>query len=115
MAISSCSGNPFMSNLFSTVDAYELPSSFGSAGVTSYLIENAVDELGAPMSEEDAIEAIAAAIVDPTNKDFPNTSVNPSVDDAENPEDLIEAMLGPGLAEVVDAGFDMGALEDLGV
>lgn len=87
------------------------------SGIVAYMIENAVEDNEAdpvvPLSDEDAITAIAAAIVDPLNNDFPDTEINSDVDEAETTEEMVEAMLGPGLTEVVDDGFDLSAFTDM--
>lgn len=99
------------------VNSGETAATAVMAGMTAYMIENAVVDNTAdpviPLSEEDAIAAIAAAIVDPLNNDFPDTEANPDVDDAETTGDMIDAMLGPGLAEVVADGFDLSVLADM--
>jgi len=86
------------------------------AGMTSYLIGNAVVDSTAnpvvPMTEEQAIAAIAASIV--TGSDMPDMASDPDVDNAETTEDMFNAMLGNGLTEVVSDGFDLSAFEDMG-
>jgi hypothetical protein len=88
------------------------------SGMTAYMIENAVvDSTADPvvaMTQDQAIAAITAAIVDPVNNDFPDTASNPAVDDAETTEDMFDAMLGPGLSEVVSDGFDLSSFDEGG-
>jgi hypothetical protein len=86
------------------------------AGMTSYFIENAVVDSSVdpvvPLTQEQAIAAIRDSIVYGT--DMPDMAPNPTVDDALTTEDMLNAMLGDGLAEVVGDGFDLGAFDGMG-
>lgn len=84
-----------------------------TAGMINYMVTNAQDGGGNPMNPAVAIAAIAAAIVDPVNNDFPALAPNPDVDDAANESDMLEAMLGSGLTAVVNEGFDLNKLEGM--
>jgi hypothetical protein len=88
------------------------------AGMTAFLVENAEDDLGNPMTEEEALAAIAAAIVDPDNNDMPDMSEPTDENGDPLPEDatmdeMLDAMLGDGLAAVVGEGFDLSAMENM--
>lgn len=100
------------------VNAGETAATAMIAGMSSFLVENAEDNLGNPLTEEQAIEAIAAAIVDPDNNDMP-TIAEPTDENGDPlPEDatmdeMLDAVLGDGLAAVVGEGFDLSAMENM--
>ena len=90
------------------------------SGMTSYMIDNmdtaTIDPVllaanPAATDEELAIIAMTDSIVNGTP--MPAMLPDPAVDDAATTEDMLNAMLGGGLAEVVNDGFDLSAFESM--
>jgi len=82
------------------------------AGMTGYMIENMVDSNGNDMSDEESKAALINTIL--YDMPMPDTAPNPAVDDAATTDDKINAMLGPGLSEVVSDGFDLSSFDEGG-
>lgn len=82
------------------------------AGMTAYMVANVDSGDGTtPMSEQDAIDAIAQSIV--SGDPMPAMLADDSVDNAATTEEMLEAMLGDGLTEVVSQGFDLSSFENM--
>lgn len=124
-AITSCNGNPFMNNLFSDFDKYELPSSFDNADdilresgddgfldaladdpeLTDMVIDILDDVLSENPADADQEQALLLADVylvssgaDVTVNKVSNIITDPSSLDFENPENLITDLIDPDLS-----------------
>lgn len=86
------------------------------AGMTTYMIENMQHPNGDDMTDQEAIDALVDVIVYgsemPQMAEPTDENGNPLPEDASTDEEM-EAMLGPGLSEVVGEGFDLSSFGEM--